>query len=33
MQVTRDKLMEAIDGHVLEEAELIAVFQGVVANN
>lgn len=32
-KVTRDKLMEAIDGHVLEEAELIAVFQGVVANN
>lgn len=32
LQVTRDKLLEAIQGHVLEEAELTAVFQGVVSN-
>jgi hypothetical protein len=27
--VTRDKLLEAIKGHVLEEAEMVAVFQVV----
>ncbi|EES19674.1 hypothetical protein BDA96_09G178100 [Sorghum bicolor] len=31
-KVTRDKLLEAIQGHVLEETELVAVFQGVVSN-
>jgi hypothetical protein len=26
LQVTKDKLMDAIEGHVLGEAELMAVF-------
>lgn len=28
IQVTKDKLLEAIEGHVLAEAELMAVFWG-----